>query len=252
MTKLKVAILEDNPSFLKALEEDLTETKLVEVCVRATNSNEFLEKVNSTNIDALVLDIDLAGDSMNGLSVASHLKLPVLFVSGKTRDFVNGIEDINTNPEIPVEHITKPFTQKKLENILGKFVLQVQAIKKARYVYLDFADSKRNKIDIDTIVCIESEPGTSGRSNNKKIYFTNRTPETLYNFSFNKMEDAGLEQTKFLIPHQSYRFNEAKYIRYTDSHEVEVQVFSSKGKLEVKKIPVSENYRKNIRRLPRK
>lgn len=249
MSKLKVAILEDNTQFLKALEEDLIETNLVEVCVRATNSEEFLEKVNSTNIEALILDIDLIGDSMNGLGIATNLQLPVLFVSGKTLEFYQGIEELNMNSSIPVEHITKPITSTKLGKILPKFISAIQALNKAQFVYLNFTDSKRNKIDIDTIVCIESETGSSGRSNNKKIYFTNRKPETLFNFSFSKMEELGLERTKFLMPHQSYRFTERGYIRYKDNHEIELQVCNSEGKQEIKTIPVSENYRKDIRHL---
>lgn len=249
MSKLKVAILEDNALFLKDLEEDLTETNLVEVCVRANNSSEFLEKVNSTNIEALILDIDLVGDSMNGLGIATRLQLPVLFVSGKTHEFYQGIEELNMNSSIPVEHITKPITSSKLGKILPKFISAIQALNKAQYVYLDFADNGRNKIDIDTIVCIESETGSSGRSNNKKIYFTNRKPEILYNFSFTKMEDLGFNGTKFLKTHKSFRFNEEKYIRYTDNHEIELQVCNSEGKQEIKTIPVSENYRKDIRHL---
>lgn len=234
---------------LKSLEEDLAETQLVEVVVRATNSNEFLEKINTTKADALVLDIDLGGDSMTGLDIATNLKLPVLFVSGKTRDYYQGIEELNINSTIPVEHISKPITLDKLKKILPKFINEINAINRAKFIRLDFSDSKQNKIAIDTIVFIETETGNSGASNNKRIYFTDRNPETLFNFSLTKMEDKGFDKTQFIQIRSSHRVNADKIIRYNNStHEIEVEVFKSIGKTEIKKLPVSENFRKDVSR----
>ena len=234
---------------LKSLEEDLAETQLVEVIVRATNSIEFLEKINATKADALVLDIDLGGDSMTGLDIATNLKLPVLFVSGKTRDFYQGIEELNINSTIPVEHISKPITLDKLKKILPKFINEINAINRAKYIRLDFSDTKQNRIAIDTIVFIETETGNSGASNNKRIYFTDRNPETLFNFSLTKMEDKGFDKTQFIQIRSSHRVNADKIIRYNNStHEIEVEVFRSIGKTEIKKLPVSENFRKDVSR----
>jgi DNA-binding LytR/AlgR family response regulator len=249
MTKLKFAILEDSPLLLKSLEEDLAETQLVEVIVRATNSTEFLEKIKSTKADALVLDIDLGGDSMTGLDIATNLKLPVLFVSGKTRDFYQGIEELNINSSMPVEHISKPITLDKLKKILPKFINEINSINRAKFIRLDFSDSKQNKIAIDTIVFIETETGNSGASNNKRIYFTDRNPETLFNFSLTKIEDKGFDKTQFIQIRSSHRVNADKIIRYNNStHEIEVEVFKSIGKTEIKKLPVSENFRKDVSR----
>ncbi len=249
MIKLKVAILEDSLMLLKSLEEDLTETQLVEVIVSATNSTEFLEKINTTKADALVLDIDLVGDSMTGLDIATNLKLPVLFVSGKTRDFYQGIEELNINSTIPVEHISKPITLDKLKKILPKFIIEINAMNRAKYIRLDFSDIKQNKIAIDTIVFIETETGNSGASNNKRIYFTDRNPETLFNFSLTKMEEKGFDKTQFIQIRSSHRVNADKILRYNNStHEIEVEVFKTIGKTEIKKLPVSENFRKDVSR----
>lgn len=247
MSKLKVAILEDNPHLLKDLKESLEETTLVEVVAYATTSNEFLDKVAVAKPEALLLDIDLGGDSMNGLDIATKLKLPVLFVSGKTIEFNHGIEELNMNSSIPVQHISKPITSEKLKKILPKFINEINTINKAKYVYLDFGDSKRNKIPVDTIVFIETDTGNSGASNNKRIYFTNREPETLFNFSLTKMEDKGFDKTQFIKIRSSYRVNADKILRYNSNHEIEVEVFKTR-KLEVKKLPVSEDFRKDVSR----
>lgn len=248
MSKLKVGILEDSPHLLKDLKESLEETTLVEVVAYASTSNEFLDKVNIAKPDALLLDIDLGGDSMNGLDIATKLKLPVLFVSGKTIEFNHGIEELNMNSAIPVQHISKPITSEKLKKILPKFINEINAINKAKYVYLDFGDSKRNKISIDTIVFIETDTGNSGASNNKRIYFTDRKPEILYNFSLSKIEEKGFDKTQFIKIRSSHRVNADKIIRYTNNHEIEVEVFKSVGKLELKKLPVSEDFRKDVSR----
>lgn len=246
MGKLKVAILEDSPILLKSLEVDLEETQLVEVVVRATNSTEFLGKVNSSPPEALILDIDLGGDSMNGIDIANKLKLPVLFVSGKTTEFNRGIEFLDMDTTNPVLRITKPFTSGMLKNMLLKLISAINATNKSQFVLLDFKDSKRNKIAIDTIVFIETETGNSGASNNKRIYFTYRKPETVIDFSFSKMEENGFDKCKFIITHKSFRLNIDKYLNYNKDHTISVEVMNENGKLEIKKIPISENYRKSI------
>lgn len=248
MSKLKAAILEDNPHLLKDLKESLEETTLVEVVAYATTSNEFLDKVNTTKPEALLLDIDLGGDSMNGLDIATKLKLPVLFVSGKTIEFNHGIEELNMNSAIPVQHISKPITSEKLKKILPKFINEINAFNKTKYVFLDFRDSKRNKISVDTIVFIETDTGSSGASNNKKIYFTNSPPEILYNFSLSKIEEKGFDKTQFIKIRGSHRVNVDKIIRYNSNHEIEVEVCNSEGKIELIELPVSEDFRKYVSR----
>lgn len=246
MSKLKVAILEDNKILLKSLEEDLLQTNLVNVIVSANNSDEFFHKLNNNPVDALILDIDLGGDSMSGLDVAAKLKLPVLFVSGKTKEFFTGIEDLNINSSIPVDHITKPVTFDKLHKFLPKFIKEIEAINREKFIRLDFADSKQNKIAVDSIVFLETETGSSGAGNNKRIYFSDRKPETLYNVSLTKIHEIGLEPTKFIQIKSSHRVNVDKIVKYRNTHEIEVSVFSSNGKFETKLLPVSENYRKAV------
>ena len=93
--KLKVAILEDNPSLLKDHKQNLEATELVEVVAFATNSTDFLNNEKTSKADALLLDIDLGGgSSMNGLEVAYKLKLPVLFVSGHNAANLKEIEKL--------------------------------------------------------------------------------------------------------------------------------------------------------------
>lgn len=242
--RTKVAILEDNQDLLKELKQTLNEIALVEVVAWARTSADFLTKVSQTNPDALLLDIDLGGDSMSGLDIAHRLKLPVLFVSGKTLEFNRGIEDHNINSVVPVQHITKPITEEKLRKILPKFIREIEAHAAKDFIYLDFLSTRRNKVAIESIVYLGTDKANGAESNNKQIFFTNRKPEILIDFSFSKMEDIGFKKNKFITIHKSFRVNVDKIERYCKSHELEVTVISETGKSEIKQLPVSENFRK--------
>ncbi len=253
MKKLKVAVLEDNMELLKDLIENLKETNQVEVTLFATNSSDFLEKIKSNPVEALILDIDLAGDSMSGIDVANKLKLPVLFISGKSRDFIDRIEDLNLNHDFPIESIMKPTSQDKLNKILIKFISRINQAEKSAFVYLTFKGNRREKIDFNTIVYLESETGGSGESNNKKIYFTNRIPETLIDFAFRKMHEKGFDENVFKTPNRSYRVNVNKINSYNPDHTLDLEVvFDSNGRTIIKHIPVSESFRSEFRKFKNK
>jgi len=247
---LKVAILEDNIDQLKDRRLILLENSLANVIISATNSSDFIEKVNQEKPDALLLDIELGNnDNMSGLEVAYKLKLPVLFVSGYNPINLKEIETLKREFDFPVDHITKPFTDKDFIKSASKFLKEVVDFYNSKFVYLDFGDSRRNKIPVDSIVFIETETGDSGASNNKRIYFTDRKPETLFNFTLSKIEEKGFDKTQFIAIRSSHRVNVDKILRYNNSsHEIEVEIFKSIGKTELKNLPVSENYRKDVSR----
>lgn len=242
--KINVAILEDNALLLKDLKEMIEATQLANVLTWSKSSEDFIEKVKSNPIDALLLDIDLQGDSMNGIDVANTLNKPVLFVSGKTGEFYKNIEEVNLESDTVIEHISKPITISKLQKILPKFIQMISASEASKFVFLDFEKSKRNKIAIDSIVYLATGTGSDGLSNKKEIFFTDRKMERLIDFSFTKMEFYGLESSTFIQISRSHRVNKNKIIRYiTNSHTVEVSTFENK----IEKLSVSENYRKLVR-----
>lgn len=248
MNKLKVAILEDNKEQLKDRKLNLEENGLADVIVWSTNSSEFIELANQKKPDALLVDIDLGNDNITGLEVAFKLKLPVMFVSGHNAKHLKDIEKLQREFEFPVEHITKPFTEKDFIKTATIFLKEVSEQLKAAFIYLDFNNSKRNKIPVNTIVFLESETGKSGESNNKKIYFTNRPPEVLIDFSFSKMENYGFDPKIFIKTHRSYRVNAKKIDCYNNSHKVTVEYMNHNGKMEIKEIPVSLNYQRGIKK----
>lgn len=246
MDKLKVGVLEDNTTLLHALVKELRETNLVEVVFYASNSTDFLNEFRVNEVDALLLDIDLSGDAMSGVDIADQCKKPVLFVSGKTKDFIHQIEDINLNSEAPVEHVSKPIVTSKLMKILPKFISEVSNWKKKGVVYLNLSGTKNVKIQIDSIVYIETETGASGSSHNKKIHFTDRKSEILYNFTLDNIDEKGLDKTKFIKISSSCRVNVDKIISYNNAtHKISVWTFENR--LIPVELKVSENFQKVVK-----
>lgn len=123
---------------------------------------------------------------------------------------------------------------------------------RAQFVHLDFGDTRRNKIALESIVCLYTDKDNGADSNNKLICFTDRKQEVLIDFSFSKMELHGLLKQQFITIHKSYRVNANKILRYhTATHEVEVAVFKAPGQTETKLLPVSENYRNDVTKYKR-
>lgn len=246
MSKLKIAILEDSKLLLKEMKLNLEETGLVRVIVYAQKAEDFIGKVNATKIDAVVLDIDLAGDSMSGLDVASHLNKPVLFATGKTKKYIIEIEEHNLQSDLPVEHITKPVSKERLERILPKFIQRIKDYKRNTTIRLDFAGSKNNQIPLDQIVYVETEEGDSGKSMNKRMFFENRNPETIIDKSFRDLEKLGLVKHRFIQTHKSYRVNVDKIKRYNKSEHELVVLSHVGGRLIECTVPVSRNYQSKV------
>lgn len=249
MDKLKIAILEDNEILLKERKRDIEDSDLAKVIIWSTNSSDFLKKINETKPDALFLDIDLGNsDNMTGIEVAYLLKLPVMFVSSYNGQNLKDIEKLQSEFDIPVEHITKPFTEKEFLKIASIFLKKIKNQFNLSFVYLNLKDSPRTKIEVESIVYLESETGKSGASNNKRIFFTNRKPDTLIDFSFSKMGEIGFDMNQFIQIHKSYRFNVNKYNSYNvNNHTLLVEVMNDSGKKVTVHLPVSENYRKEVR-----
>lgn len=244
---LRLAILEDNDLLREELHWMVEDQKLGTILVSSGSSEEFIRKIRSTDVDVLILDIELLGDSLTGIDVANKLKLPVIFASGKARDYLEKMEEYNLNHDVPVEYITKPITSDKLKKIVTKMQIEVSNTSKSNYVYLDFKEDKKVKIPLNTIVFIETD--IDGRlSNNKKMYFTNRKPEILVDFSFSKMHEFGLTPELFIVPSKAYRVNLEKVQSISKDNHIEVEVqINGNGKKETKYIPVSESYRSNIK-----
>jgi CheY-like chemotaxis protein len=250
MSKIKVALLDDNKEQLILNQQMLESLGTVGVVASCALAKEFLEKIKSAQPEILFLDLNLGDSYMTGMEVAFLLKLPVLFVSSNTAQYIKEIERLKRDYDICVDHITKPFTEQEFIKTTQRFLKEVELFKKEEFIHLDFGTSKRNKIPINSIVYLATDKNNGSESNNKQIYFTNRKPEILIDFSFSKMEEKGLLNSQFITIHKSFRVN-AKHIKafHRNTESIEIEVFNIQGKLETKQLPVSENYQPLIKKI---
>lgn len=243
MTLLKAALLDDNKEQLLKNQQLLEASGLVRVVVACVSAEAFLKEVKTAQPEVLFLDLNLGDSYMTGMEVAFELKLPVLFVSSNTAQYVKEMEQLKRNYDLCVDHITKPFTEEEFLKTTQRFLKEVSFFAKEEYVHLDFGSSKRNKIHLNSIVYLSADKASGAVSNNKLIHFIHKKSENLIDFSFSKMEEKGLLKNQFITIHKSFRVNKHHIKLYDKKTEtIEVEIFHSSGKTITERLPVSENY----------
>lgn len=238
---LNVAVLEDNPILLKELVAKINELKLAKVIFKSQYSADFIENLdqNINNIDALLLDIDLSGDSMSGIDIANQYDLPVLFITGKTREYIERIEESKLSSKHPIDFLTKPSSDDKLTTIFEKFRTQIQAYKNNYIIELKFVNDFRKSIPQDDIILIESVPGSN--SNDKLVYLkSSEEPKKMSKLSLENFFDKGLSKEKFTKTHQSFLINNEYFKEYKKGDAEYKFSFIAGGIQQTKTISISK------------
>lgn len=243
----KLAILEDDAFQLKDLKETLSSIKEVEVVAWATGSSEFINLVEENRPDFIVTDINLNSDPSSGILVAHRLKLPVIFASGNNAAYLKDIESLKRDHDLLVDHITKPIREEDLIKTVHRFLQDLSLRKAASSVWLKIGE-QREKLSISDIVYIGTDKKQGSASNNKVIYFRNRKPEILVDFSFVRMPQLGFDMSAFVQIHKSFIINKEHFISY-DLHlkSIKVKVHSETASIEEIHLPVSDNYRSHLK-----
>lgn len=250
MSKPNAALLDDNKEQLLKNQQMLEKEGLVTVVSACISAQSFLEHIKHSNPEVLFLDLNLGDWYMTGMEVAFQLKLPVLFASSNTAQYIKEMETLKRDHNLCVEHITKPFTEQEFIKTTQRFLKEIDFFKKESHIQLDFGTSKRNKIAMESIVYLSTDKASGAESNNKQIHFTNRKTENLIDFSFSKMEEKGFLKSQFVTIHKSFRVNKNHIKAYHHKTEsIEIQVFTANGKLETKSLQVSENYQAEIKKI---
>lgn len=245
MSKLKLGILEDEDILLKELKRNLEKTGLAEVVVWAESANEFIKKTEGVPLDAIVLDIDL-GRGMNGIQVAQRMKLPVIFASSYNGDKILEIDRIGVDLGVRVKTITKGLPDEAFTRAAKAFLEDVKTDKEKKFVILNFGDNKGVRIYLDNVVFLVADKEFGAATNNRQIFFNNREPEILVDFSFTKMEEKGFSRKIFIENHRAYRVNVDRIKRVTDDQKIIVDAMQKSGEIEEVELPISENYKKVV------
>lgn len=235
METIYFAIVEDEEEVLEDRIELLTELKNkldIEIIFTARTKKEFFEKYNKDpdKIDALILDIGLAGAQQGGLEIAMKVKKPVIFISGYTKDYINSIEEIETECSI-VKHLTKPVSDKRFEQGITNFCNEIR-LHNDKVYRIRLGDETINIYDI--VFIEQGEKGTK----EKKFYFANREPIETNNFSFDKIKEWDL-------PYRIFRRMSKQVVVNEKHNNYNIFRYIDKGKMMEKEIVGTDLYGKN-------
>ncbi len=244
MSKLRVAVLEDEPTMLKELVARLRRSEAVDVVAFARDRISFISEVAAQRPEALVLDIDLVGEPEGGLAVAKELALPVLFFSGHVGRNLEAIEVLDAvRSRLPVAHLTKTCADEVFLNRLRKFVEQVRAWRKHQRVAL----RPKNKgstieVEFDEIVAITVDRG-SATHNNKCVLFKERKPIVLAKVSLVHLPNIGFTEEVFEQISSDWVVNRFNALEWTRS-AVKIRYMKTEGAMATEVLPIKEAFRK--------
>lgn len=249
MSRLRIAIADDDEHALQMRQEYLADLdEQIEVLFAAESKKDFFKEYEKYKgcLDALILDIEMETRHA-GLDIATELQIPVLFTSDYNADNLKTIEDLKDSIPV-VDTLSKPFSRDKFKSRVLKFREDILAKRIVESKIPLKVDGRYEHFSSHDIVCIcTAEKGEGAESNNKIVYFTNQRPITLCDFSFKKIAEWNLPSNPFRQIHKSYYVNVENILRH-DREGVEVEFFNEKNSKEHKKLPISDNYRRNIPR----
>ena len=218
MKKLKCAIVEDSKVQRSLLEQIIDKTSNLELSHSFTSSPEALEKINSSHIDLLFLDIEMP--VMNGFEFLAGLKtIPQVIITSQNPKYALEAFDYNV-----IDFLLKPYSKKRFDFAVNKAFSKIKTTAKSQTEnkLVVKHNLKQIELNIHNIQWVEALGD----------YVKVITPERNYVIlstltTFHKK----LNDDKFLRIHKSYIVNLSMVERY--NHEfIEIKD---------KKIPISRS-----------
>lgn len=126
MRKLNCAIVEDSNVQRTLLEQIIHKTPNLELLYSFTSSTEALEKINSSKIDLLFLDIEMP--FMNGFEFIAGLQIkPQVIITSQNSNYALEAFDHNV-----IDFLLKPYSKKRFEIAVGKAIIKVKTSIKSK------------------------------------------------------------------------------------------------------------------------
>lgn len=227
--KLKIAIIDDDPSMHDILQDLYSESNMVNIKYTFTEPRRFLEEAPGLDFDLCFLDISMPG--IDGLVVAQILKnKPFIFVTGsedKLKDAL-GLD--------PIDVVTKPFNKERLDHALEKaYKLIAENIE---YALFSVAESQRKvNLHLSDIIFADTDEIDP---RHKPVVLKDGTRYTIM--------DCSLEDLMSFSP-QLVQANRRQLISLDYISDVEYDVLSVRdaGKINVPaEITLSRKYKKDV------
>ena len=251
MGGLRIAVADDSQRILKKFEQSLKEIPEVEVAFTAESTDDFFNKYEQNqDVDALILDIEMDTPDA-GLQIAGELCKPVLFTSSYASKYLKEIvlleEKVGIAKPMPKDLVIDP---DKFRQTIIRFCKEISRWKMGKgEMKLKTASGVFKTINVNDIVLISAEKDAD---NDKIVYFAEDEPITLPRTSFAKIAEWNEQYNQlFQRIHKQYVVNRNR-IQSRSNDEVVVcgHLKDEKGQLKrglLKRIPVTENYRKNLK-----
>ena len=126
MRKLNCAIVEDSNVQRTLLEQIIHKTPNLELLYSFTSSTEALEKINSSKIDLLFLDIEMP--FMNGFEFIAGLQIkPQVIITSQNSNYALEAFDHNV-----IDFLLKPYSKKRFEIAVAKAIIKVKTSIKSK------------------------------------------------------------------------------------------------------------------------
>ena len=126
MKKIKCAIVEDSKVQRTLLEQVIDKTSNLELLYSFTSSTEALEKINSSHIDLLFLDIEMP--TMNGFEFLAGLKtIPQVIITSQNPKYALEAFDYNA-----IDFLLKPYSKTRFEFAVNKAISKIKTTAKSK------------------------------------------------------------------------------------------------------------------------
>jgi len=179
MSRIKVAIVDDDMCIHDDLKEFYENSTSVEVKYHFTNPEDFIKDVHTLDFDLFILDVTMP--RIDGLSVAQILnnKKPVIFLTASEDKLADALR-LN-----PIDVVTKPFLKTRLDAALEK--ARKLIMHKIDYALFNVAEeSKKVKIHLPDIVFVAVDDVDP---RNKIVFLKGCGKYTIMDQSFNELKD---------------------------------------------------------------
>ncbi len=227
--KIKCVLIDDEPLAIKVLQNYFTNFTDFEVIATFNNSLEALDFINSTQVDAVFLDINMP--MMTGFELISLIESKTkVIITTAFREFAAESYDLDV-----LDYLVKPIPLPRFIKCINKITteynlknnIKVETAKGDSHIFIK-VDKKMMKINIEEILFVEG----------MKEYIKVVTPDKTYitHKSLTSLSEE-LPSDRFLRIHKSYviALNKVKSI---EGNRVQIQSYN---------IPIGRNYSKDVK-----
>lgn len=227
--KIKCVIVDDEPLAIKVLQNYFTNFTDFEIVGTFNNSLEALDFINTVNVDAVFLDINMP--MMTGFELISLIETKTkVIITTAFREFAAESYDLDV-----LDYLVKPIPLPRFIKCINKITteynlknnIKVETTKGDSHIFIK-VDKKMMKINIEEILFVEG----------MKEYIKVVTPDKTYitHKSLTSLSEE-LPADRFLRIHKSFviALNKVKSI---EGNRIQIQSYT---------IPIGRNYSKEVK-----